>query len=414
MARAPVSGQERSSDRLRQSPSRVAEACKVLVREIRRRRLDPGAQLPPQEMLRQHLGFSHRTLSEAMGVLCDAGLVTRKRRSGTRVVAPDRLPRGLFTIGLAVPRLDDAYVGGGYATLTGLIEARLTQLGCGIRVYPHLRSMFLREKHEPIDSFDGLRDDVGAGMLDALITTYSIDGGVCAHWLERGLLIAQAATTSADAPVAVTLDTTGMMQDALAALRERGVRRPALALGGGPPLDERPPALDLIREFTGRLNETGHRPVYVAHSLAITAGEEVAAQLLREPASRRPDGLIVTDDYLAMGLTASLAETDYRPLIVARTVRQKPLAYALPVLRFETDVAAQADAVVEMTVAAMLNPSTLPRRRVIRPEATDGVARRVPAPQDGTPTTAFIRPASDPSRHENPQHHHASHEAPRS
>lgn len=380
-----------------QRSSRVISACKALIREINRRGLGPGGMLPSQAELRRQLRYSNDTLTEAMRILKDQGVLMRKRHVGTVITDPDRLPRGLFTIGLATPRFDDAHVGATSAVLTGLIQSRLSQFGCHSRVYPHRRSMFLKEKRDPVNGFDGLAEDVNAGLVDAVITPYAIDADVCWHWFERGLLIAQTAMAAAG-PASVCVDMQHDVKQALEMLNRVGVRRPALVVNGGIPLDERHRILELIQKFTTRFRGASHQAVYVAQTRSLIGGQEVADQLLRTPARDRPDGLIILDDYQAIGLATAMVEMeDYRPEIVVNTARENPLAYALPVMRLQASVAERAEAIMDMTLAVLRNPSIAPQRRIISARVADPVARRIPLAEPGTPSTARASRPSETS-----------------
>src|SRR5699024_1088770 len=86
-------------------------------------------------------------------------------------------------------------------------------------------------------------------------------------------------------------------------------------------------------------NRCARRPTPHPPISGMRAGFEIAQHLLALPPADRPDGLIIEDDYLAMGLTSALARyCDYRPMLAVCTTRQSPLAFALPVIRYETDI----------------------------------------------------------------------------
>jgi DNA-binding LacI/PurR family transcriptional regulator len=96
-------------------------------------------------------------------------------------------------------------------------------------------------------------------------------------------------------------------------------------------------------------------------------GRNVARKLLEWPAAKRPDGLVVVDDRIAMGLAATLVQTDYRPRMVVQTNLQAPLAFALPVVHFEVDADELATRSVNLLLSCLRNPSLWPRREWVKP-----------------------------------------------
>ena len=83
----------------------------------------------------------------------------------------------------------------------------------------------------------------------------------------------------------------------------------------------------------------------------------------------RPDGLILFDDYLTMGLTDRLGEQPtYRPEITTTANRQAPLLYSLPVMRFELDIEAIARTAVDMVMRRLLDPDTPLHVATYRPQ----------------------------------------------
>jgi GntR family histidine utilization transcriptional repressor len=58
-----------------------------IAERIRRRDWPPGAAIPPEAELADSLGVARTTVNRALRALAEAGMVERRRRSGTRVLA---------------------------------------------------------------------------------------------------------------------------------------------------------------------------------------------------------------------------------------------------------------------------------------------------------------------------------------
>ncbi|MCF7837791.1 MAG: hypothetical protein K9N49_04105, partial [Candidatus Marinimicrobia bacterium] len=107
----------------------------------------------------------------------------------------------------------------------------------------------------------------------------------------------------------------------------------------------------------------------------LAAGRVIARDLLEQAPARRPEGLIVLDDFVAAGLMAVLREADgYRPRMVVLTHVQNPREYPLPVFRFELDIAELAQRGVAVLLERLRNPGL--------PDRLDRVAPRLTPPDE--------------------------------
>ncbi len=111
----------------------------------------------------------------------------------------------------------------------------------------------------------------------------------------------------------------------------------------------------------------------------LEGGVQAARELLARPVDRRPDGLVVMDDWIAHGLTALLRqESDYRPLLVVQTSRQVPLGFALPVVRCEVDIDDIARRAVDLCLAGLTGRQGVERVQWVQATLADDAAARMP------------------------------------
>ena len=83
----------------------------VITRRIQSRALPPGAALPTEIQLAEEFGCARATVNRALRELSEAGLLDRKRRSGTRVaIRPD--PQ--ITLGIPLVRREVEALGATY------------------------------------------------------------------------------------------------------------------------------------------------------------------------------------------------------------------------------------------------------------------------------------------------------------
>ncbi len=327
-------------------------AYRAILRLIQVDALQPGDLLPKQSDLLDQLGMCQGTISAAMRWLVEDGVVTRRKCAGT--VLRSRLPsnptRLVWSVGIVMP---DAYETPFFPTLTHFLHKHLALNGCADRVYIISPSApaYDTVKTRQASDFNGLAEDIDAGMLDALVTP-------------TRLVAPELPTCAAAGPewatFGVVIDHAEMVRQACRTLLAGGARHLALLTSDEPTANHR-----VCRDaFAAELGATGH-PLGPADCLVVTpglaAGRQVADCLLARPALERPDATIILDDVTAQGLSVHLREAgDYRPLLAVQTNRQAPLAFALPVLHFEVDVEELARRAVAKTVAALLNP-TLPK-----------------------------------------------------
>jgi hypothetical protein len=365
------------SARLRENQPRVAVACRELVRCIVTRGLKSGDVFPSHQELLALLSTSNNTLMSAMGLLRQAGVVSRQARFRTRV--GDLAPLSRIGWSVAVAGLDVEGPGAKvfYADLLLRVMARLSRAHCTCRPYFRVP---VDECHWPqhrLADYPQLAKDVREGRVDGILVLTNLDAGEQRNILRHGIPVCHVGIWP-DMPSAVLEDGPQMIRDAYGLLGARGCRRVLLAS-----------TLTAVLEDVFRMNADGRAPgadggpaveTINLEQASAGVGRGLAARLLQRPPSQRPDGLIVTDDYVTMGLTAALAEAgDYRPLLAARTNRSCPLDFTLPVFRYEVDSDELAAAACTMMLARLMNPGAPVevRRFTAQPSfEASGAARR--------------------------------------
>ena len=300
--------------------SSVSLCVKQIARLILAHDRQPGYRLPTQEALRRILGASNDTLSAAMARLVEMGVVTRKPLVGT-VVADQNATEGInWSVGLT------AFIGGGpsafYSDLHHRLLIALAHAHCRTTTYFRAETYHIPSR---ISDFPGLAEDVANRHLDGVLTMTSIHSADCRKIENEGIPIVRVGSTITPHLFGVVIDAVAFEREAAEALMQHGCKRCALAttLGVQTPV-----------------NETNASPFYevIRQQAGIEGGRITANYLLEQPRDRRPDGLAITDDYAAMGLTRVLADNrEYRPCIAVMTCRQLPLEFSMPVIRLDFD-----------------------------------------------------------------------------
>jgi len=311
---------------------RSATVYKRLVRLVRSLGPSPGKRLPTQAELRGMLNASNDTLNSAMARLTAAGVVTRKTRVGTILVDPDKIPPETLTVGVATFPAPTHAPGAAFAELNLRIQGQLARQSC--RCVPYYR--LGRDVTPGIDGFAGLQQDIETWYLDGLISGISLSPAVWRLARRQGVETVQASlweTVEAGAEI----DVQALIRDAVTMLHSRGCRQFAVVKTQPHDLTGRP--YEALREALAKVELPANNGRWIGRGLSIHGGRAVAAELLEMPQQQRPDALIVLDDYIALGLTERLhGAADYRPSVVVQAFRELPMAYPLPVFRYEFEI----------------------------------------------------------------------------
>lgn len=365
--------------------SKVRQTAVRLLRRLHAEGRQAGEALPRQEVLRRELGVGNATITGAMALLTTHGVLARIDRVGTQVADLQAAVPGLWQVGLTT-YLPAQPLGSSYfADLFMRLQCHLLAAGCACCLY-----------HQPLPRSDG---------LPPFLSTYSdlllaADAGAIDGIVTAGLIGAATHARLAAGPVpavelhgwegsyrGVVVDQYPLGQQGVRLLAARGCRRFAW-------VQARPPELYQQRGWQGFCQGLADcdRPASAgapySGGFGFAGGQQVAAELLALPRALRPGGVIVNDDWIALGLATALqAAGSYDPALVVQTNRQTPLVFPLPVLRFEVDgdeMARQAVALLQTCLAA---PSLPPALRWVAPHLTSATPQALPF------TPAPARPA---------------------
>ena len=344
-ARVPRRRSEPTAD------SQVEKVCKDLIRWVHTNHLSVGDRLPPQETLRKSLGVGNATINGAMRALTDCGALTRKRNVGTVVLDPSRWPSGVWAVGLASFVVAGQGAGSFFADLNHRLTAGLTDAGCRVRSY--VQSVKQGQGPLPLSQYDQLLDDVNDGLVDAVVTStfLHLPALEAACPAIKKLPVIHVGSQE-DAPSSVIIDQRIMVHDAVLLLHQRGCRRLGVVSIASPTQQG---YSRFWEGFTSGLAKAGLGPSDgrgFHFGFGLAGGQAAARALLAIAPQDRPDGLIIIDDWIAMGLANALRESGsgYLPRLVVQTNRQTPLTFALPAARFDVDADELSAHAVAMTM----------------------------------------------------------------
>ncbi|MFA5203871.1 MAG: substrate-binding domain-containing protein [Lentisphaeria bacterium] len=345
--------------------TQVAKACKHVVRHLHSHGLRAGDRLPAQAEFREATEFSNDTLSAAMRILVQAGLLQRKTKVGTVVDHPDAVIRGLWTVGLAFPS-DALCRVPFFSQLLGALQAQLAQAECRCRFY--LGTAISRGPRYFSD-FPFLEEDLAEGRLDAVIIPAEVEPASWDRFLAAGGIPVYVGSSD-KLRCAVLIEQKTMVRQAVNLLARQGCRRLAVATYAypHPGYDHYWIGLqdDLAKAGLPLLAE---EPISSNSMNGAAGGRRIAADLLARPPQQRPDGVVVLDDWLAMGLAAALREAGgYTPKLVVQCNKQAPLAFALPATRFQVDVEELAAQSVALMLERLNAPARPERIRWLQPQ----------------------------------------------
>jgi hypothetical protein len=341
-------------------------------------RLGPGDRLPAQEHLRRALGIGNARINAAMGLLVRNGLLARQTRTGTVVRQPHVLIPDFWTVALPtfVPHEPGAH--SFFVHLHHALQTRL--LGARFRVRVYVQPCDSSGMPRSLVFYEDLLTDAERGLLDAVISPVVIEPRAEVR-ARLGAIPAVHIAASETEPCAVHIDRFELARRAVHLLAEQGVRRLALVMCGPPEAafgrcwHGFQAGLAEVRRVTGAPAPLA--PLAVGRGLA--GGLEAGRRLLELPPGKRPDGLIVMDDWIAHGLTGVLRQAGgYRPALVVQTNRQVPLAYALPVIRCEVDTDEMARHAIDLALAGLTGRRDVPAVQWVEAKPASGAATEWP------------------------------------
>ncbi|MBE7462776.1 MAG: GntR family transcriptional regulator [Planctomycetes bacterium] len=336
--------------------SQAYKAYKKIVRFVCSNGLKPGEKLPPQQELCRRFATNNDTLSAAMQALVQQGVLRRKSKVGTTVADMAALPPVAWSAGIATLPAPFQGPSSYNALLAFGLQAELSRRGCRCICYYRYQP----EVPARLSSFQHLAGDLEEGDLDGIAVLTRLAESDQAGL--RQLEVPAVCFSSGEYPCGVRIDRDQSARRAAKELLKLGCRSLGMVYR-----DAQAGAAE-DRAWIGVCEElaaAGMPAVAGRRILALPGVEEgrrTAAGLLAALPHERPDGLIVFDDYTALGLCEVLrARGGYAPRLAVQTNKQLPLAFALLALRFEVDLDAVIRRSSDLLWERLYNPA-LPDR----------------------------------------------------
>lgn len=342
---------------------RSGQATQELLRYIQSHQLKAGDRLPAQSELRRELQFSNDSLTTAMNTLTRSGVLVRKPGLGTVVLDPAKQVMGLWRVGVALlPAIAaQAY----YGQLLLYLQTYLSISGCTTTLY--MLNHGEQASNPDLKKYGYLVDDLTDGRLHGVMIMSSLPKKQWQTWWNKGVPILHVGPWEA-ATAGVVIAQKNWVHNAVRLMARRQCRRLAVVSMWG----ANDHYCQFWKGFEAGLSELGRKADPNKDSLfggeGSLGGAHVARQLLSLPPAERPDGLIVVDDRVALGLTVLLSEQkEYRPTIMVQTNQQAPQSFALPVIQISLDVDEFARYAVERLIEYMRNADLPPRVSWVEP-----------------------------------------------
>lgn len=327
-------------------------AYKQVLTYIRQNEIGIGGKLPAQSQMVEELGVGSNVLQSAMKKLEAQGVIKRKPRVGT-VVNENKTTQPIdWQVGIFIPSIHGQHTPY-YAVFLELVLTRLIQYGCCYQIYNF--DQFPQSHRELKKVNKQMASDLTNNILDALVVPSLSEQWLVNYCEKIKLPLATVAdhrlvkTKHNNFLIGSDIQQDEMIQQAVTLLATHPCKNICLISDDGP-------SHMLGGQWEAFVNCIASHSIqgmemHMGHGL-ILAGRKIGQALLKMPHHARPDGLIITnDDHICLGLTDVLnQQSDYRPQITVYGCQQAPLAFALPVYRFEYNI----DEMVQATVNKLL------------------------------------------------------------
>jgi len=336
-------------------------AYKKLVQYIAMHGLVEGDRFPPQRDLRVELRLTNDALGNAMGVLAARGVITRRQRAGTVIRDTRAVQPVPWSVGLAASPAPATGAGSFFAQLISRLLSSLSNRDCQCSTY--YRQV---ERHPArLIDFAFLTDKVLADELDGVILLTDLHLDDWNSLLLCGVPVCHAHYWE-EAPCGVIDDKASVCQLAIRQFARMGVTK--IAIVSNLRIDgEKTRAWQGVVDAAANTRYALSDVEWIFSRAGIESGGKIAGELMVRPKDDRPDGVIVLDDYTALGLADALhSQNSYRPAIAVLAAKQLPLRYPLPVIPFEIDIDVLATRAADMLIRRMNNPA-LPQELVHMP-----------------------------------------------
>ena len=314
----------------RKSPVPLYEQIGGQLRErIKSRELEPGSPLPTNRQIRDDLDVNLKTVQQALSMLAREGFIERRRGKGTFV-------RGIpQTAMVGIYCNFDLFASGSayqfYRFMVAHINHQLETEGRKHRLYVGTPS-----PNPANAAYEDLVEDVERGRLTALLLLNyeSCLDPILESSQKRGMPVVSF-SPRAGAPYSARVDCYGYINSAAEHFRSLGRKRAAVIVKSPP---GQIAGTELVLQILDSHGFSTDPELVVARPASMEGGYDAATSL----AIDEIDGLIVTDDVMALGVDRQLTERGIDPQRLSLATHWQAgsqFHLNLPFLRFEIDTA---------------------------------------------------------------------------
>lgn len=338
----------------KQLPGKVCYARDAIVSLIHDQGLTSGDRLPSFASLRQALGLGSQTISSAVSLLCEHGVLEARCKIGTFVKNPSGGHLAGRTVAVVVRRIEgSAYA----ATLASFLQQRLSALNCHCLTF-YQSSDPMVVPVPGLNEFPGLEQAISERRISGVLTLCPLSAPAQRALSRAGLAHCFIGDEEqCTHPNAVVIGVSEFIREAQSALKAAGCRRIA----------------QLCVTPAQREQRACGLPAYVG--AGYDGGAAIAEMLLSLPPRQRPDGLISDDDIVVSGLLSRLVElqlpsVNYLPFVGAIIHRELGEIYpSNRMILFEMSLTEYARLATDLFLQLLQGKTPASKRLVYRFEA---------------------------------------------
>ena len=332
--------------------TQTGSCCRAIIRYILDQELKTGDKLPSQNELRRELDFSHNSMTPAMNLLVESGMLERKRRLGTVIVDTNAVPSGLWRGALAFGVLDITPACKFETILSRYVQERVQRAGCHVRSYILNYDKFRTCPHE-LSDFGLLEADLQSGRLDAVISPAFFSTTAYEQAESFSVPLCNIGGWE-DVPFRVELDTRDLVSKSATILKEKCCRSITVIMD----CKFQANIFEYIKsEIVGSSKYYNIKFDFIHGTGDEDDARKAADKLMSMSANERPEGLIILNDILALALTSIISNYGYSPAIVVQSNKQIPLFYPVPVTKLEFDMEKLAETSINTVLNKVKHPS---------------------------------------------------------
>lgn len=340
--------------------TQIANCTRALVRYIIQRNLSSGAKLPAQEDLRRQLGFSHNSMTPAMNLLVESGMLERKPRQGTIIRDPAAIPAGLWRIAFPFGILDNSPSCQFETILIRYLQEKCYRALCHMRYYILNVDKVGKVPHE-LNDFGLLQNDIRENRIDGILTPAFFSSE--ASTIAKGFSVPLCNIGGwQETPIRVSIDSRRVIAKGLEELQKRGCRNISIIFNYY--------SQQYLLDFIDKIKEEKayqNMQIDVLNS-SISDADYMAGKLKKE---KRTEGLILLNDIFALELVSKMTEFNYSPSVVVQSNRQIPLFFPIPVIKVEFDIEVLAETGMTLLLDKIKRLDCDPTEKNIEPKIVD-------------------------------------------